>query len=70
LMADHTTSLRLRRHTADPTPISIAYAEALRDDVQHYSEREALRGGLGRIKGIEVMPMLMNIIGRAEKFGL
>lgn len=69
LMADHTTSLRLRRHTADPTPISIAYTEALRDGVQHYSEREVLRGGLGRIKGIEVMPILMNIIGRAEKFG-
>lgn len=69
LMADHATSLKLKRHTADPTPISIAYAEALRDGVQHYSEREALRGGLGRIKGIEVMPILMNIIGRAEKFG-
>ncbi|MBC7131018.1 2,3-bisphosphoglycerate-independent phosphoglycerate mutase [Candidatus Bathyarchaeota archaeon] len=61
LMADHTTSLRLRRHTADPTPITMVNNEFSKDEVNHFSERAASRGGLGHILGREVMPILLNI---------
>ena len=69
LFADHTTSTKLRRHTADPTPITIASAEVIRDGVLHYSERAAYRGGLGHIRGKHVMPILLNLMGKIEKFG-
>ncbi len=69
LLADHTTSTRLRKHTADPTPITIAGAEVIKDEVSRYSEREAYKGRLGQIRGKHVMPILLNLIGRAAKFG-
>lgn len=69
LLADHTTSTKLRRHTADPTPITIASTEVIRDGTSRYSERAAYRGGLGRIQGKHVMPILLNLMGKIEEFG-
>ncbi|MEM3162244.1 MAG: 2,3-bisphosphoglycerate-independent phosphoglycerate mutase [Candidatus Bathyarchaeia archaeon] len=69
LMADHTTSTRLRMHTADPTPISIANSDVVPDGVSSYSERAAYRGGLGCLTGRDVMPTLLNIVGKSVRFG-
>ena len=69
LLADHTTSTKLRRHTADPTPITISSAEVIRDGVSRYNERAAYRGGLGHIHGRHIMPVLLDLMGKAEKFG-
>ena len=69
LLADHTTSTKLRMHTADPTPITIASTEVVKDGVSRYSEREAYKGGLGHIRGKHVLPILLNLMGRTEKFG-
>jgi len=69
LLADHTTSTKFRRHTADPTPITIASTEVIGDRVSHYSERAAYRGGLGHIRGRHVIPILLNLMGKIEKFG-
>lgn len=69
LMADHATSTRLRMHTADPAPISIASSELIPDGVSSYSERAAYRGGFGRLTGKDVMPILLNITGKSARFG-
>lgn len=69
LLADHTTSTKLRKHTADPTPITISSTEVIRDGVTHYSERAAYGGGLGHLRGRHVMPILLNLMGKIEKFG-
>lgn len=69
IMADHATSTRLRMHTADPTPISIASSDLMPDGVSRYSERAAYRGGLGRLTGLDVMPTLLNIVGKSVRFG-
>jgi len=68
-VADHVTSLRLRKHTGDPVPISAASEDAIRDGVRHYSERAACRGGLCRIRGKHVMPLVLNLIGKPERIG-
>jgi 2,3-bisphosphoglycerate-independent phosphoglycerate mutase len=68
LLADHTTSTRYRKHTGDPVPISIASTEVVKDGVQKYNEKEAGRGGLGRIQGQHVMPLILNLMCRSEKF--
>ncbi|MGB9854120.1 MAG: 2,3-bisphosphoglycerate-independent phosphoglycerate mutase [Candidatus Bathyarchaeales archaeon] len=69
LLVDHTTSTNLRMHTADPTPITIASTEVVKDGVSRYSEREAYKGGLGHIRGKHVLPLLLNLMGRTVKFG-
>jgi len=69
LLADHTTSTRLRRHTGDPVPIVIAGADVIRDKVGSYSEKMASRGTLGRIRGRDLMPIILDLIGKMEKIG-
>jgi len=69
LLADHTTSTKLRKHTGDPPPITMASTEVIRDGISRYNERAASKGGLGRIRGQDVMPILLNLMNRMEKFG-
>jgi 2,3-bisphosphoglycerate-independent phosphoglycerate mutase len=69
LTADHTTPLEVGEHTGDPVPIAIA-GEAVRvDDVNKFNERSCAKGGLGRIKGNELLNILLNYMNRMEKFG-
>jgi 2,3-bisphosphoglycerate-independent phosphoglycerate mutase len=70
LFADHATPLKLRKHTADPTPITMMSPDIVRDGVTRYSERAAYKGGLGNIYGKHVMPILLNLMGRPVEFGV
>ena len=67
--ADHTTSLREGKHTGDPVPVAILGPEVRRDWVDAYGERPCALGGLGRIRGLDLMPLLMNLLGRAPIYG-
>ena len=69
LLADHVTSTRHRKHTGDPVPIAIASNEVVKDDVQQYNEKRVYRGGLGRIQGRHVMPLILNLMCRSESLG-
>jgi 2,3-bisphosphoglycerate-independent phosphoglycerate mutase len=67
--ADHTTSSVTRDHEGDPVPIAITGPYVRRDDVEEYDERTCAKGGLNRIRGVDLMPILMNLIGKTKKFG-
>jgi len=67
--ADHTTSLLTGKHEGDPVPVAITGPYVRRDDVEEFDERACAKGGLNRIRGMDLMPILMNLIGRAKKFG-
>lgn len=67
--ADHTTSCVTRNHEGDPVPVAITGPFVRKDDVKKYDERSCSKGGLGRIRGVNLMPILMNLIGKVEKFG-
>lgn len=69
ITADHTTSCLTKRHEGDPVPVAIMGPYVRRDDVSEYNERSCARGGLGRIRGTDLMPILMNLIGKTKKFG-
>jgi len=69
LTADHTTSCRTREHEGDPVPVVICGPEIRTDDVKEFSERACAKGGLGRIKGKDLMPIIMNLLGKTRKFG-
>jgi 2,3-bisphosphoglycerate-independent phosphoglycerate mutase len=67
--ADHTTSSRTREHEGDPVPVAIYGPEIRTDDVKEFDERACAKGGLGRIRGKDLMPILMNLLGKTKKFG-
>lgn len=69
ILADHTTPLSVRRHTGDPTPITIAGPGVRTDDVESFDERSVAKGGLVRIRGRDVMPIILDLLGKAHKFG-
>ncbi|MCK5631554.1 2,3-bisphosphoglycerate-independent phosphoglycerate mutase [Candidatus Bathyarchaeota archaeon] len=67
--ADHTTSSVKGEHSGEPVPLAISGPNVRRDDVKEFGERTCARGGLGRIRGVDLMPILMNLLGKAEKAG-
>jgi 2,3-bisphosphoglycerate-independent phosphoglycerate mutase len=67
--ADHTTSLVTGEHEGDPVPIVITGPYVRCDDVKDFSERSCAKGGLNRIRGMNLMPILMNFLGKTRKFG-
>ncbi len=69
LTADHTTSCITGNHEGDPVPVAVMGPYVRSDDVEEFSERACAIGGLGRIRGRDLMPILMNLIGKVKKFG-
>jgi 2,3-bisphosphoglycerate-independent phosphoglycerate mutase len=69
LTADHSTPVAIMDHTGDPVPIVIKGSEVRVDDVNKFNERAATAGGLCRIRGSDVMNILMDLMNRSEKFG-
>ncbi|QHN08253.1 2,3-bisphosphoglycerate-independent phosphoglycerate mutase [Methanothermobacter sp. THM-2] len=69
LTADHSTPVSIMDHTGDPVPITINGPEVRVDDVSVFGERAAAAGGLCRIRGSDVMDMLLDLMNRKEKFG-
>jgi 2,3-bisphosphoglycerate-independent phosphoglycerate mutase len=67
--ADHTTSCVTGNHEGDPVPIAITGPYVRSDKVKEYDERSCAEGGLDRIKGADLMPILMNLLGKTSKFG-
>ncbi len=69
LTADHSTPVTAKEHTGDPVPITIVYKDVRVDDVKSFSEFEAYKGGLCRIRGLDLMNIVMDLIDKAKKFG-
>jgi len=69
LTTDHTTSCVTRNHEGDPVPLAIMGPYVRSDDVEEFGERTCAKGGLGRLRGKDLMPILMNFIGKVKKFG-
>src|SRR5439155_4963815 len=59
--ADHSTSCVRKAHTADPVPLVIAGGLVSPDGSRAFSEPEAASGGLGRLRGVDVLPMLVDL---------
>src|SRR2546425_7024470 len=67
--ADHTTSVYSGEHTGDPVPIVIGGPDVPASRVTKLSEAAAARGNLGRIRGLDLMPILTDVIGRSRLYG-
>jgi 2,3-bisphosphoglycerate-independent phosphoglycerate mutase len=69
ICGDHSTPCAIRDHSADPVPVVI-HGDGVRvDDVTTFDEISCARGGLHRICGESLIPIITDIIDRAHKYG-
>lgn len=66
---DHSTPVSIMGHSGDPLPLTICGEQVRVDDVSEFDERACSKGGLGRIKGKDLLNILLDLSDRAEKFG-
>jgi 2,3-bisphosphoglycerate-independent phosphoglycerate mutase len=69
LVADHSTPVSVRDHSSDPVPVAILGEGVRVDDVEKYDERACAKGGLHRIRGLDLMRILLGLANRTEMFG-
>ncbi|MCD6592091.1 MAG: 2,3-bisphosphoglycerate-independent phosphoglycerate mutase [Thaumarchaeota archaeon] len=69
ITGDHTTPSEVGEHKGDPVPLAIIGPDVRRDEVDKFDEISCARGCLCRIRGIDLMRILMNYLGRVPLFG-
>ncbi len=62
--ADCSTPCELQTHSADPVPIMFCGKGVRSDKVDAFGERTCAQGTLGCIEGKDIMPHILNLIGR------
>ncbi len=66
---DHSTPAVLKSHSWHPVPVLLASRWCRPDAVQDFSERGCLQGGLGRLRGKQILPLALAHAQRLTKFG-
>jgi len=69
MLSDHSTPVSLRNHSADPVCIAMSGKGVRVDGVKKFDEIACSSGMLRGMRGIELMPTVLGVMGRAEKFG-
>ncbi len=67
--ADHSTPVSLKEHSGDPVPFLIHGKGVRTDQTNEFNEFYAAQGGMHRIRGLDMMPVLMDLLGLRKKFG-
>lgn len=70
ITSDHSTSSQLGSHIADPPPVLIAGPNVISDGVSAFNERATFTGGLHRLRGLDLMPLILGYTRRAIEGGL
>jgi 2,3-bisphosphoglycerate-independent phosphoglycerate mutase len=69
--ADHSTaSSGIMIHTGETVPLTMAGKNVRRDKVEEFNEITCPRGGLGIVRGKELMYLILNFLDRAKMQGL
>lgn len=66
---DHSTPVTFKDHTGEPCPILFWGPPVRKDLVTTFGETAATQGGVGRIRGLDVVKILTSYMGIQEKFG-
>ncbi len=59
--ADHATPCMLKSHSEDPVPLMIITDGITPDGLTYFGESACSRGSIGKIKGTELLPLLVKI---------
>jgi 2,3-bisphosphoglycerate-independent phosphoglycerate mutase len=65
---DHSTPVSLKAHSGHGVQI-LVYGGERYDDVKKFDEISCAQGGLGHISGKDIIPLVLNISGKAKKQG-
>jgi 2,3-bisphosphoglycerate-independent phosphoglycerate mutase len=66
---DHSTPSKLRSHSWHPVPVLLWAPTCRPDPVIEFGESYCLRGGLGQLQAMYLMPLAMAHAGRLGKYG-
>ncbi len=66
---DHSTPSAMAMHSWHPVPVLVRAASARVDDVASFGESACLRGSLGTVRAVDLMPLMLAHAGRLAKFG-
>jgi len=69
ITGDHSTPCCIKDHSADPVPVLIRGEGVRMDDVVRYDECSCAKGGLCRIRGVDLLPIALDLINKSHKFG-
>ncbi len=69
LTGDHSTPALLKAHSWHPVPLLLKAPYLRQDAARRFTEGEALKGSLGHLRGVELMPLLLAHAGRLLKYG-
>lgn len=69
ICSDHTTPCSVMDHSGDPVPLIIRGPDVRVDSVTAFDEISSAAGGQNRIRGGDLMPILVDLINRSEKYG-
>jgi 2,3-bisphosphoglycerate-independent phosphoglycerate mutase len=66
---DHSTPSKLRSHSWHPVPVLLLADSCRTDQVTEFGESQCLRGGLGQLPAMYLLPLAMAHAGRLAKYG-
>ncbi len=66
---DHSTPAVMKTHSFHPVPVLMHGRLVMRDGAAAFGEREAMAGGLGRVRGTDLMPLMLAYADRLTKLG-
>lgn len=69
ITGDHSTPVTIKEHSGDPLPLVIWGNDVRVDDVDEFNERACSSGGINRVRGKDILNILMDLADRTEKFG-
>lgn len=69
LTADHSTPVSVGNHSGDPVPLAIVGEGVRIDHVDRYDEISMAGGALGRIRGKDLLPILLDVANKSEMYG-
>jgi len=68
ITGDHSTPCSLKAHSGHEIPLLVYGGERV-DGVDTFDEISCMKGGLGHVRGKDIIPLILNITNRAEKVG-
>ncbi|MGN0097792.1 MAG: 2,3-bisphosphoglycerate-independent phosphoglycerate mutase [Candidatus Methanomethylophilaceae archaeon] len=69
ITCDHCTPCSLGDHSGEPVPIAFYAHGCVRDEAVEFSESGCSRGFIGRIHGMDIVQICLDMANRTEKFG-
>jgi 2,3-bisphosphoglycerate-independent phosphoglycerate mutase len=69
ILGDHTTPCSLKAHSGDPVPLVIKGPTTRVDLSRGFDEKNCMQGGVGRIRGTDLLLILMNLAGKEKLYG-